>query len=110
MSKLENPADDLSVLSQKTVVDPMKKLVGEFPCIQTAVKKRGLVLQEAIRSQQKHEKMSKLERTGGNIVKMEQAKRGYKLAKDDYDKANRFLLLELPQFYERQVDYFQPSL
>ena len=108
--QLGNTTDDLSVLSQKTVVDPMKKLVGEFPCIQAAVKKRDLVLQEAIRSQQKHEKMSKLERTGGNIVKMEQAKRGYQLAKDDYDKANRLLLLELPQFYDRRVDYFQPSL
>ena len=30
--------------------------------------------------------MSKLERTGGNIVKMEQAKRSYQLARDDYDK------------------------
>ena len=66
--------------------------------------------QECIRCQQKHEKMSKLERTGGNIVKMEQAKRGYQLARDDYDKANRLLLLELPQFYEKRVDYFQPSL
>ena len=54
--------------------------------------------------------MSKLERTGGNIVKMEQAKRSYQLARDDYDKANRLLLLELPQFYEKRVDYFQPSL
>ena len=58
----------------------------------------------------KHEKMSKLERTGGNIVKMEQAKRSYQLARDDYNKANRLLLLELPQFYEKRVDYFQPSL
>ena len=41
---------------------------------------------------------------------MEQAKRGYQLARDDYDKANRLLLLELPQFYEKRVDYFQPSL
>ena len=32
------------------------------------------------------------------------------MAKDDFDKANRLLLLELPQFYERRVDYFQPSL
>jgi len=108
--QLGNTTDDLSVLSQKTVVDPMKKLVGEFPCIQAAVKRRDLVLQECIRCQQKHEKMSKLERTGGNIVKMEQAKRSYQLARDDYDKANRLLLLELPQFYEKRVDYFQPSL
>ena len=41
---------------------------------------------------------------------MEQAKRSYQLARDDYDKANRLLLLELPQFYEKRVDYFQPSL
>ena len=43
-------------------------------------------------------------------MKMEQAKRSYQLARDDYDKANRLLLLELPQFYEKRVDYFQPSL
>ena len=54
--------------------------------------------------------MSKLERTGGNVVKMEQAKRGYQMARDDYEKANRLLLMELPQFYEKRVDYFQPSL
>ena len=45
--QLGNTTDDLSVLSQKTVVDPMKKLVGEFPCIQAAVKRRDLVLQVA---------------------------------------------------------------
>ena len=43
--QLGNTTDDLSVLSQKTVVDPMKKLVGEFPSIQAAVKRRDLVLQ-----------------------------------------------------------------
>ena len=43
-------------------------------------------------------------------IKLEQAKRSYQLARDDYDKANRLLLLELPQFYEKRVDYFQPSL
>ena len=66
--------------------------------------------QECQRAQQKHEKMGKLERTGSNVVKMEQAKRGYQMARDDYEKANRILLMELPQFYEKRVDYFQPSL
>merc|ERR1711978_455548 len=53
---------------------------------------------------------SKMEKTGNNIVKTDQAKRSYLMAKDDFEKANRLLLLELPQFYERRVDYFQPSL
>ena len=43
--QLGHTTDDLSVLSQKTVVDPMKKLVGEFPNIQASVKKRDLALQ-----------------------------------------------------------------
>merc|ERR1712080_95801 len=93
-----------------TVVDPMKKLTGEFPSIQAAVKRRDLVMQECLRCQQKWEKMNKLERTGGNVVKIEQAKRSYQLARDDYEKANRLLLIELPQFYDKRVDYFQPSL
>ena len=66
--------------------------------------------QECIRCQQKHERLSKLEKTGGNAVKVEQARRSFQLAKDDYARANRLLLLELPQFYDKRVDYFQPSL
>jgi len=108
--QLGHTTDDLAVLSDKTVVEPMKKLVAEFPSIQAAVKKRDLVLQECIRCQQKHERLSKLEKTGGNAVKVEQARRSFQLAKDDYARANRLLLLELPQFYEKRVDYFQPSL
>jgi len=108
--QMGHATDDLVQLSQKTVVDPMKKLANEFPQIQGAVKKRDLALQEAQRCQHKHEKISKLEKTGNNIVKTDQAKRSYYMAKDDFDKANRLLLLELPQFYERRVDYFQPSL
>lgn len=29
---------------------------------------------------------------------------------DDFIRANRLLLLELPQFYEKRIDYFQPCL
>jgi len=108
--QMGHATDDLVQLSQKTVVDPMKKLANEFPQIQGAVKRRDLALQEAQRSQQKYEKMSKMEKTGNNIVKTDQARRSYLMAKDDFEKANRLLLLELPQFYDRRIDYFQPSL
>merc|ERR1712059_6291 len=75
-----------------------------------AVKRRDLLLAECQRCQQKWEKFSKMEKTGNNVVKAEQAKRSFQLAKDDFDKANRLMLLELPQFYERRTDYFQPCL
>jgi len=107
---LGHTTEDLAQLAQKTVVDPMKKLTAEFPQIQEAVKRRDLLLSECLRCQQKWEQLAKKERTGGNIVKAEQAKRSYQLAKEDFDKANRLMLLELPQFYARRMDYFQPCL
>ena len=51
-----------------------------------------------------------MEKTGANIVKTEQAKRAYESAKEEFTTQNRHLLLELPQFYEKRVDYFQPCL
>ena len=102
--------EDLVQLAHRTVREPVKKLTAEFPHIQAAVKKRDLNLQETLRAQTKLEKMNKLEKSGANTVKKEQAKRGYMTARDDFEKANKQLLLELPQFYERRVDYFQPCL
>jgi len=102
--------EDLTELSKRTVVEPMKKLAGEFPQIQGAIKKRDQTLGEAQRNQQKLDKVQKLERTGQNIVKTEQTKKVHQLAKEDFESQNRMLVMELPQFYEKRVEYFQPSL
>eukprot|EP00088_Acartia_fossae_P052742 TRINITY_DN5974_c0_g2_i1.p1 TRINITY_DN5974_c0_g2~~TRINITY_DN5974_c0_g2_i1.p1 ORF type:complete len:264 (+),score=51.56 TRINITY_DN5974_c0_g2_i1:36-794(+) len=102
--------EDLVDLSQRTVVEPLKKLSGEFPQIQNAVKRRDLTLAETLRAQNKFQKQDKLEKTGQNIVKTEQLRKGFQSAKDDFEKQNRLLVMELPELYERRVDYFQPSL
>jgi len=72
--------------------------------------KRNLISSECLKCQSKFEKQDKLEKTGTNVVKTEQARKAWLAAKDDFDKTNRLLLLELPQFYEKRVDYFQPCL
>ena len=57
------------------------------------------------------EKLAKLDKTQAqNVAKIEQGKKCYLQTKDDFDAQNRLLLLELPQFYEKRVDYFQPCL
>lgn len=101
---------DLTHLSQKTVVEPMKKLTAEFGAIAAALKKRDSALTECLKCQAKLEKLSKLEKSSGNLAKIEQAKKAYLQSKVDFDDQNRLLLLELPQFYEKRVDYFQPCL
>jgi hypothetical protein len=108
--QLGHATGDLTQLSQKTVVEPMKKLTAEFGAIAAAIKKRDSTLTECLKCQGKLEKLAKLEKTAGNIAKIEQSKRAYLTSKEDFDSQNRLLLLELPQFYEKRVDYFQPCL
>ena len=100
--------DDMVQLAQRTVRDPMKKINGEFPNIQAAIKRRDMTLQEAQRAHAKYEKIAK-DKTANN-AKKEQAKRSFLSAKEDFEKANKKLLLELPQFYDRRIEYFQPCL
>ncbi len=80
---------DLKELSRKTVVDPLKKLHGEFGAINAALRRRDQALIEVQRAKTP-----------------EKAKK----AQEDFDKLNRMLLLELPQFYDKRVDYFSPCL
>ena len=102
--------DDLAQLSQKTVVDPLKKLNPEFGAIAAALKRRDTALSEAIKAKAKWEKAEKQEKTGANVVRADQAKKAWHSARDDYESQNKLLLLELPQFYEKRIDYFQPCL
>ena len=102
--------EDMVQLAHRTVREPIKKINNEYPHIQAAIRRRDLALQEAQRAQAKYEKLAKLEKNGANNAKREQARRCYVGARDDFDKANKMLLLELPQFYERRIEYFQPSL
>ena len=65
---------------------------------------------ECLKAKTKYEKLERLEKTGQNVVKTQQAKKAWEAAKEDFDSQNKLLLMELPQFYEKRVDYFQPCL
>lgn len=108
--QMGHTTDDLVQLSQKTVVEPVKKLTSEFAAIGAALKKRDAALTDYIKCQARLEKLLKQEKTGTNVVKMKQAEKTMKQSKDDFDSLNRLLLLELPQFHEKRIDYFQPCL
>lgn len=54
--------------------------------------------------------MAKQEKTGNNVVQTEKCKKVFQSAKEEFDSQNRLLLLELPQFYDKRIDYFQPCL
>ncbi|XP_035671904.1 bridging integrator 3-like [Branchiostoma floridae] len=107
-AKLEGFSQELNTSSQKAVIEPMKRFTNIFPQANSAIRKREQSLQEYSRQQLKVEKLQEKERTGPNIVKLEQGKKALSAAKEDFEVQNSSLMEEMPQFYDGRIDYFQP--
>lgn len=95
--------------TQKTLVEPMKKLSSVFPSVQAAVKKRDQSLQEYNRCQARADKYQDRDRTGQNVVKLDATKKALESAKEEFNSQDQALKEDLPKLYDGRIDYFQPS-
>jgi len=102
--------ENLKMIARRTVAEPCKKLNPEFSNIANTLKKRESAIKELNNAAAKHEKASKAAKTGQNIVRLTQAKRSMECAQEEYDSQNKHLLLEMPQFHDKRLEYFQPCL
>jgi hypothetical protein len=108
--RLEMLSDELIATTQKAVAEPTKRLGVVFPSVQQAIKKREQSLQEYLKCREKNDKYTARERTGPNLVKLENSRKALAAAKNEFETQNNLLLQELPRLYESRIDYFQPSL
>ena len=79
-------------------------------CIIQVFSKAFGICRECHNAVAKHDKIVKAPKTGQNIVKQTQAKRALESAQEELDSQNKLLLLEMPQFHEKRLEYFQPCL
>ncbi|ESO09217.1 hypothetical protein HELRODRAFT_168178 [Helobdella robusta] len=108
--QMDVQTNELNSISNKVVVEPMKKFSTIFPSLQMAMRKREQSLQEFTKCQEKVEKYLKRERTGPNAVKLENSRKSCAIAKAEFDHLNSLLMDEVPKLYEGRIAYFQPSL
>jgi len=128
--QMRDNTDNLKLLSRKTVADPVKKLNPEFATIANALKRRDSALRDCHNAKAKHEKAVKSSQSGGDGGKaaatttttsnnsqigarappQRMAQRALEGAKEDFEAHNKLLLMEMPQFYEKRIDYFQNCL
>jgi len=102
--------ENLKMIARRTVAEPCKKLYPEFSNIANTLKKRESAIKELNNAAAKHDKATKAAKTGQNIVRLTQAKRSMECAQEEYESQNKHLLLEMPQFHEKRLEYFQPCL
>lgn len=95
---------------QSKVIEPIKKLNNLFPNVYSAIKRRDQALSEYIKQKAKLEKLQERERTGANVVKIEELKQQVNASKQQFFKEHVFLMEELPKLYNSRLEYIKPCV
>lgn len=102
--------DSLKVACQTQVIEPMKKLNSMFPQVYEAIKRRQNAFNELCKQQSKLDKALEKERTGIQIVKIEQLKQLVATCKHQFEREHSLLMEELPKLYNSRVDFIRPCV
>lgn len=102
--------DGLKVACQTQVIEPMKKLNSMFPQVYEAIKRRQSAFNELCKQQGKLDKALEKERTGIQIVKIEQLKQLVVTTKHQFEREHALLMEELPKLYNSRVDFIRPCV
>ncbi|XP_063984554.1 uncharacterized protein LOC135166353 isoform X2 [Diachasmimorpha longicaudata] len=102
---------ELSLLTDKTFVEPLKKLRDEFALVADALAKREelVVTWKACYNRLK-KLQEKKDRTASHIAKVEREKRSEEAAAKELKLIHSRLLIELPWFLEKRLEYIKPSV
>ena len=110
-TQIGKTVQEMAALCQKTFIEPLKKLRDEFALIAAAISKREELV---VAWKYSHNRVKKLQekkdRTASHIVKLERERRSEEAAGKDLKTVHAQLLVELPMFLEKRLEYIQPSV
>lgn len=108
--QLTNCTDDLNINIQLIVLEPVKRLQLAFKEVRALLKKRDHCHSEIESYSNKVAKLSTKEKTGPNLVKLEQIKQQLAAHEQEFAKYNQLIMDQLSPFIDARIDYFQPCL
>ncbi|XP_076292246.1 bridging integrator 3 homolog [Lasioglossum baleicum] len=102
---------DMAILCQRTFIEPLKKLRDEFALIAAAIAKREELVNNWKYSYNRVKKLQeKKDRTANHIAKLERERRAEEIAAKELKTVHAQLLVELPSFLDKRLDYIKPSV
>ncbi|XP_014663927.1 PREDICTED: bridging integrator 3-like isoform X2 [Priapulus caudatus] len=108
--KLTTSSQELNTKIQKVMLEPIRKFGTIFPVANNLVKKRDHLLQECSQKQSRVEKYEQREKTGTNIVKLDQAKKALAPVQEEFVSINKSLMEDIPYLWDSRIAYTRPSL
>ncbi|XP_012139373.1 bridging integrator 3 homolog [Megachile rotundata] len=110
-TQIGKTVQDMAALCQKTFIEPLKKLRDEFVLIAAAIAKREELVTTWKYSYNRVKKLQeKKDRTASHIAKLERERRTEEAAAKDLKTVHAQLLIELPLFLEKRLEYIKPSV
>lgn len=101
----------MTSLCHKTFIEPLKKLRNEFVTIAAAITKREDLITTWKYSYNRVKKLQeKKDRTANHIAKLERERRVEDAAAKDLKTIHTQLLMELPVFLEKRLEYINPCI
>ena len=110
-SQVGKTVHELIVLVQKTFVEPLKKLLDEFGLVAGVIARREELVSAWRCSYNRVRKLQeKKDRSANHVAKLEREKRGEEMAAKELRDMHTRLLVELPRFLDKRLEYIRPSV
>ncbi|XP_043497121.1 uncharacterized protein LOC122520869 [Polistes fuscatus] len=102
---------EMAALCHKTFIDPLKKLRDEFALIAAAIAKREELVNVWKYSHNRVKKLQeKKDKTASHIAKLERERRMEEAAAKELKTLHAQLLIDLPMFLDKRLEYIKPSI
>lgn len=102
--------DEYVVSLQRTLMEPLKQLKQAFCELRAAIRLHDSVQQDVIKFQRKVASHGEKERTGANLVKLQESKQSLAASQKEYANRTQTLINDLSKFLTGSVDILQPIL
>nr|CAD7569497.1 unnamed protein product [Timema californicum] len=108
-SQVAESVKELSSVCPQILQDPMKKYVSLFIGIDAGFHRREQLVQEWRNIATKVAKLESRDRTASNFLKLEREKQSLEITTNELLAYHGAFLSELNQFFEKRIEYFNPS-
>lgn len=102
--------DEYVITTQKSLIEPLKQLKKAFADLRAAIRLHESIQFDVIKYQRKVASYSDKEKTGTNLVKLEENKQAFAASQKEYAKRTLILINDLTKFLSGSLGMLQPLL
>lgn len=102
--------DEYVITLQKTLIEPLKQLKQAFAELRAAIRLHDTIQFDVIKYQRKVAHYSDKEKTGTNLVKLEESKQSLAASQKEFARRTQLLVNDLSKFLAGSVEMLQPLL